>query len=95
MLVMSLGYITFASRTGLVEGLEKVTAIRYCARMRFLINLLPFLNAATSPRALSVLATDMEGQLWPQGFSFKEKAHYSVMKAGGAVASMTTLFLEE
>ncbi len=95
MLIMSAGYITFASRTESDEGLDKVTSIRYYARMRFLVNLLPLLNAAPSPRVLSVLAPGREDQLWPEDFALKEKGHYSPMKATGAAISMTTLFLEE
>ena len=95
MLIMSAGYITFASRIESAEGLDKVTCIRYYARMRFLVQLLPLLNAAPSPRVVSVLAAGMEGQLWPDDFALKEQGHYSLMKAGRAAASMTTLLLEE
>jgi NAD(P)-dependent dehydrogenase (short-subunit alcohol dehydrogenase family) len=95
LLIMSMGYVTFAARTESSEGLDKLTSIRYYARMRFLVNLLPLLNAAPSPRVVSVLAAGREGQLWPEDFALRETGHYSVVKAAGAAASMTTLFFEE
>lgn len=95
MLVMSAGYLTLGARDESSEGLDKVTSIRYYARMRFLLNLLALLNAAPSPRVVSVLAADQEGQLYPEDFALKEEAHYSVMKAARAAASMNTLFFEE
>lgn len=94
-LIMSVGYLTFASRTESAEGLDKVTSVRYYARMRFLLNLLPLLNAAPSARVVSVFAAGYEGPLWPEDFALKEKEHYSVANAATAAASMTTLFFEE
>lgn len=95
MLVMTMGYVTFAARTESVERLDKLTSIRYYARMRFLINLFPLLNAAPAARVVSVAGAGLERELWPEDFALKEKDHYSVVKAAGAAASMTTLFLEE
>jgi NAD(P)-dependent dehydrogenase (short-subunit alcohol dehydrogenase family) len=95
MLVLSFGYVTFAGRTESAEGLDKLMSIGYYARMRFLLNLLPLLNAAPSPRVVSVLSAGMEGPLWPEDFALKGKGHYSVINVAGAIVSMTTLFLEE
>ena len=95
MLIMSVGYLTFASRTETVEGLDRITSVRYYARIRFLINLLPLLNAAPSARVVSILAAGMEGPLWPEDFALKKKEHYGFGKAAGAAASMNTLFFEE
>lgn len=95
LLLMSVGYFTFAGWTESAEGLDKLTVVRYYARMRFLLNLLPLLNAAPSSRVISVLGAGMEGQLWPEDFALKDRGHYSLMKAAGAAASMNTLFLEE
>jgi NAD(P)-dependent dehydrogenase (short-subunit alcohol dehydrogenase family) len=95
LLVMTAGFVTFAPRTETTEGLDQLISIRYYARMRFLVNLLPLLDAAPSARVVSVQAAGLEGQLWPEDFALKEKGHYSVAKASGAAASMTTLFFEE
>ena len=92
-LCLSPGYLTFASRSPSSEGLDKITSIRFYARMLFLVNLLPLLRASPSPRVISVLAGGQEGQLWPDDFPLEK--HYSIAKAAGASASMTTFFLEE
>jgi NAD(P)-dependent dehydrogenase (short-subunit alcohol dehydrogenase family) len=92
-LYLSPGYLSFSARNPSPEGLDKITSIRYYARMRFVINLLPLLRAAPSPRVISVLAGGKEGQLWSDDFLLE--SHYSVGIAAGASASMTTLFMEE
>ncbi len=92
-LCLSPGYLTFASRNPSSEGLDKITSIRYYARMLFLTNLLPLLRAAPSPRVISVLAGGSEGQLWSDDFTLEK--HYSIGNAAGASASMTTFFMEE
>jgi NAD(P)-dependent dehydrogenase (short-subunit alcohol dehydrogenase family) len=92
-LYLSPGYLSFSARNPSAEGLDKITAIRYYARMRFVVSLLPLLRAAPSPRVISVLAGGKEGQLWTDDFLLEK--HYSVGNAAGASASMTTLFMEE
>ncbi|OCK84609.1 NAD(P)-binding protein, partial [Lepidopterella palustris CBS 459.81] len=92
LLIMSPGYIS-AGREESSEELDKVTAIRFYSRMRFLVTLAPLLRASSSPRVITVLASGQEGQLWPDDFRLKD--HYSLINAGGASSSMTTLFLEE
>jgi hypothetical protein len=87
------GYLSFSARNPSTEGLDKITSIRYYARMRLVVNLLPLLCAAPSLRVISVLAGGKEGQLWPDDFLLGK--HYSIGNAAGASASMTTLFMEE
>ena len=91
-LALSPGYLTLSARNPSPEGLDKLTAIRYYARMRFVEALLPLLRAAPSPRVISVLAGGQEGTLWPDDLLLEK--HYSVVNAAGASASMTTLFME-
>jgi NAD(P)-dependent dehydrogenase (short-subunit alcohol dehydrogenase family) len=92
-LYLSPGYLSFSARNPSPEGLDKITSIRYYARMRFVVNLLPLLRSAPSPRVISVLAGGKEGELWSDDFLLEK--HYSVGIAAGASASMTTLFMEE
>jgi NAD(P)-dependent dehydrogenase (short-subunit alcohol dehydrogenase family) len=92
-LCLSPGYLSFSARNASPEGLDKITSIRYYARMRFVVKLLPLLRAAPSPRVVSVLAGGKEGPLWADDFLLER--HYSVGNAAGASASMTTLFMEE
>lgn len=96
LLVMSAGYITFAAREEHPsEGIDKITALRYYSRMAFLMGLAPALQAASRARVISVLAGGKEGQLWREDLLLREKGHYGVHIAGGAAASLTTLFFEE
>lgn len=76
-LIMTVGYVTFASQTESAEGLDKPPSIRYYARMRFLLHLPTLLNPAPSPRVISILEAGMEGQLWPEDFALKEKAAHA------------------
>jgi NAD(P)-dependent dehydrogenase (short-subunit alcohol dehydrogenase family) len=91
-LYLSPGYLSFSARNASPEGLDKITSIRYYARMRFVVNLLPLLRSAPAPRVISVLAGGKEGRLWADDFLLEK--HYSVGIAAGAGASMTTLFME-
>lgn len=94
-LFMSAGFLTFAGRNETTEGLDKITSIRYYARMRFLLNLLPLLEAAPSPRVVSVLAAGQEGTIFPDDMSLKDPKNYGVASAGGMAASYNTLFMEQ
>ena len=92
LLVMSPGYLSLR-RDESPEGLDRVQAIRFYARMRFVLTLLPLLRKAPAPRVVSVLAGGMEGRLFPDDLLLKD--HYSLPAAGDAASSMMTLFLEE
>lgn len=94
-LFMSAGFLTFAARDETTEGLDKITSIRYYARMRFLLNLLPLLEAAPSPRVVSVLAAGQEGTIFPDDMSLKDPKTYGIASAGGMAASYNTLFMEQ
>ncbi|KAH8768343.1 hypothetical protein F5883DRAFT_554416 [Diaporthe sp. PMI_573] len=94
-LFMSAGFLTFAARDETAEGLDKITSIRYYARMRFLLNLLPLLEAAPSPRVVSVLAAGQEGTIYPDDMSLKDPKNYGIASAGGMAASYNTLFMEQ
>lgn len=94
-LFMSAGFLTFAARDETVEGLDKITSIRYYARLRFLLTLLPLLEAAPSPRVVSVLAGGQEGTIYPDDMSLKDPKNYGVASAGGMAASYTTLLMEQ
>jgi NAD(P)-dependent dehydrogenase (short-subunit alcohol dehydrogenase family) len=94
-LYMSPGYLTLAARDETTEGLDKLTSIRYYARMRFVLNLLPLLNAAPSPRVVSTLAGGQEGKIFPDDMSLKDPKNYGVASAGNTAATFTTLFFEQ
>ena len=96
LLVMSPGYVTFAGRDEHpTEGIDKLTAVRYYSRMAFVMGLKDALQAAPAPRVVSVLAGGKEGVLWKEDLLLREAGHYGVGIAGGAAASMNSLFFEE
>ena len=92
LLIMSCGYISM-TRDESPEGLDRLTVVRFYARMRFLVTLAPLLRAAPSPRVVSVGGAGNEGKIWAE--DLKLEHHYSLVNAAGASATMGTLFLEE
>lgn len=92
LLIMSPGYIDFSHNVS-PEGLDRLTALRYYSRMRFLVTLAPLLRESPSPRVVSVLASGMEGRLF--GDDLLLEKNFSAMNAATAATTMTTLFLEE
>ncbi|KIW94019.1 uncharacterized protein Z519_05335 [Cladophialophora bantiana CBS 173.52] len=95
LLIMSPGYLSLSAAPDVSpEGLDRVTSIRYHARMRILLTLLPLLRAAPSPRVLSVLAGGREGALNLVDLGMTLPGTYGPFYAAGAAAAMTTLFFE-
>ncbi|ETN46723.1 uncharacterized protein HMPREF1541_00912 [Cyphellophora europaea CBS 101466] len=92
LLIMSPGYIDFSHQVS-PEGIDRLIAIRYYSRMRFLVSLAPLLRKSPSPRVVSVLAAGMEGKLFPDDLLLEK--NFSAMNAAAAATTMTTLFLEE
>lgn len=96
LLVTSQGFISFSSKPEYsTEGLDKVTAIRYHSRFRFIITLLPLLRKAPNPRVISVLASGQEGPLDLEDLGMTKPEKYGVLYAAGASSSLTTLAFEE
>ncbi|KAF2183872.1 hypothetical protein K469DRAFT_727823 [Zopfia rhizophila CBS 207.26] len=69
-LVISPGYISLNFDES-PEGLDRVQAIRYYPRMRFLVALAPLLRVSLSPRIVTILGAGKEGQLWPEYLAFE------------------------
>jgi NAD(P)-dependent dehydrogenase (short-subunit alcohol dehydrogenase family) len=92
LLIMSPGYISF-NREMSSEGVDRLTSIRYYARLRILTTLLPLLRAAPAPRVVSVLGSGQEGQLWPDDWTMEK--HWGLVNAAGTSASLMTFMFEE
>ncbi|KAF2436585.1 hypothetical protein EJ08DRAFT_555407, partial [Tothia fuscella] len=92
LLVMSPGYISLLREMS-PEGVDRLTAIRYYSRMRFLMTLLPLLRKSSNPRVVSVLGAGQEGQLWPEDWTMEK--HWGLANAAGASGSLKTLMLEQ
>ncbi|KAL4746646.1 hypothetical protein BDW72DRAFT_30835 [Aspergillus terricola var. indicus] len=76
-LVLTTGMMTYKGRDETNEGLDKKLSLHYYARMRFIANLLPQLNAAAnSPPPASAGA---KGERKPRGLA----SVVSVLEAGG------------
>ncbi|KAL6247039.1 hypothetical protein RBB50_006346 [Rhinocladiella similis] len=96
LLIESQGFFSFRSTPDFTpEGLDRVTAVRYHARMRVLVTLLPLLRRARSPRVLTILGAGTEGPLSLSDLAMTQPGTYSMSYAMGASASLSTLFLEE
>ncbi len=60
--------------------------------MRFIYDLLPLLNAAPSPHAVSVLAGGFEGKVYEDDLGLKN--NYGIINCVYQSSSMTTMFME-
>jgi NAD(P)-dependent dehydrogenase (short-subunit alcohol dehydrogenase family) len=63
LLFESVGFISFSGRQETAEGLEPSMTTRYYSRLRAAQGLLPLLNAAASPRVVSILAGGHEAKM--------------------------------
>lgn len=66
--------------------------LRYYSRMRFVENLLPALEAAKSPRVISILAGGQEMMIEEDNLDLRK--HFSFSASNGYPATMTTLAFE-
>ncbi|KAK1752007.1 hypothetical protein QBC47DRAFT_389445 [Echria macrotheca] len=100
-LYLSPGYLTFRARDTSPEDLDRVTALRFYSRMRFVLDLLSLLQRSTffgeggGGRVITVLGAGQEGTIYPSDLSLKEKGHTGAVRLGGVASTYTTLFLEE
>jgi len=75
------------------EGIDIPHALRYYSRLRFAYNLLPLLNASSSPRVVSILAGGKEIDI---NFDDLEcRNNFNGFRAAGNGATQTTLAFEE
>ncbi|EXJ87716.1 hypothetical protein A1O1_04641 [Capronia coronata CBS 617.96] len=96
LLVMTAGYLSMSSKPDWSpEGLERLMAIRFHARMAILLKLLPLLRRAPGPRVVNVLAAGEEGPLNLDDLAMTQPKTYGPLYAMAAAASMSTLFLEK
>lgn len=76
------------------EGFDKCQALRYHTRLRFAVNLLPLMREPFS-RIVSVLAGGQESDLNLDDLELRKPGSYSLLRAAGFVATMTTLAFEK
>ncbi|RFU26899.1 hypothetical protein B7463_g9453, partial [Scytalidium lignicola] len=92
-LFVSPGYITMGAKEETQEGIDTLHALRYYARLRFIYNLLPLLNASPSARVISILAAGKEKPL--DTTDLEVRHNYDAIKAAGVATTQMTLALEE
>ena len=75
------------------EGIDLSLAIRYYARLRFVSNLLPLLNASPAGRVVAILAGGLEAELDFNDLEMKN--NFDSFKAAANGATQTSLAFEE
>jgi NAD(P)-dependent dehydrogenase (short-subunit alcohol dehydrogenase family) len=94
LLFMTPGGLSLVGRRETSEGIDKLFALRYYARMRFTQNLLPLLEAAEPQpgRVVSVLGGGFEGNINADDLDLKH--NYSIVSCAMHSVSMTSLAME-
>ncbi|KAI4730320.1 NAD(P)-binding protein [Aureobasidium sp. EXF-10728] len=94
MLFMTPGGLSLVGRRETSEGIDKLFALRYYARMRFAQNLLPLLEAAEHQpgRVISVLGGGFEGNINADDLDLKH--NYNIVSCAMHSVTMTSLAME-
>ena len=74
------------------EGLDKLFALRYYSRMRFIQNLMPLLEQAEPARVVSVFGGGFEASIKKEDLDLKH--NYSVVSCALHSITMTSLAME-
>ena len=94
LLFESVGFISFSGRQETSEGLEPSMTTRYYSRLYAVQGLLPLLNAAASPRVVSILAGGQEGKLNEDDLDLRKPGNFSIVGSSVHSATMLTLSYE-
>ena len=94
LLFESVGFISFSGRQETAEGLEPSMTTRYYSRLHAAQGLLPLLNAAASPRVVSILAGGHEAKMNEEDLDLRKPGNYSIVGAAVHSATMLTLAYE-
>ncbi|QIW94608.1 hypothetical protein AMS68_000126 [Peltaster fructicola] len=92
LLFMTPGGISLTGRSETTEGIDKIFALRYYARMRFVQNLLHLLENTTPSRVVSILGGGFEGPMKTDDLDLKN--NFSVLNCALHSVTMTTLAME-
>jgi NAD(P)-dependent dehydrogenase (short-subunit alcohol dehydrogenase family) len=94
LLFMTPGGLSLVGRRETSEGIDKLFALRYYARMRFVQNLLPLLEAAEHQpgRVVSVLGGGFEGNIRADDLDLKH--NYNIVSCAMHSVTMTSLAME-
>ena len=94
LLFESVGFISLSGRQETVEGLDPSMTTRCYSRIWAVYGLLHLLNAAVSPRVVSILAGGQESKMNEEDLDLRKPGNYSVIAAAVHSATMLTLAFE-
>ena len=93
-LVLTQGMATLQGRTETAEGVDQKLALHYFGRVAFILNFLPLLRLAPSPRVLSVLSAGVHGAYAHVADDPELREHYSLKAAADAAGLYNDLELD-
>ena len=97
LLVQTQAQILFGSRKDTGEGLDQMMSLVYYSRIRFIVQLMPLLEAPNSPDGAHIVSIDaagMVGKLFRNDLSLLDPSHYSYINVKSHAAYMTTMAFE-
>ncbi|KAI1610533.1 hypothetical protein EDD37DRAFT_16836 [Exophiala viscosa] len=80
------------------EGLDKMMALMYYSRMRFVVNLLPPLlesKISSGAHIVSIYAAGSEDKLWTEDLSLRQPGHFDYNTARSHMVYMKSLFMDK
>lgn len=96
LLFLSAGYAPFGPRQETAEGVEIAQSLEYYSRVLFNLHLLPLLEAAETPRVVSVLAGGIERSTVDlDDLDLKKPGNFGGVKAQLQYTVMNTMALEK
>lgn len=98
LLVQTQAQILFGSRKDTGEGLDQMMSLVYYSRIRFVLQLMPLLEASSSPSGAHIVSIDaagMAGNLFRDDLSLLDPNHYSYVNVKSHAAYMTTMAFEK
>lgn len=91
---LSQGGLAPASHSMNAEGLNEYLALNFYSRTLFMHRMLPLLNAASSPRVVSVLSAGQEGEVALEDLGLRDPSRYAVFRAMKHTVMMTSLVMK-
>jgi NAD(P)-dependent dehydrogenase (short-subunit alcohol dehydrogenase family) len=95
LLVQTQAQILFGPRKDTGEGLDQMMSLVYYSRIRFIMQLMPLLEASDGAHIISIDAAGMAGKLFRDDLSLREPNHYSYVNVKSHAAYMTTVAFEQ
>ncbi|KAI0423785.1 hypothetical protein F5Y09DRAFT_326386 [Xylaria sp. FL1042] len=97
LLFLTTGYAPVGEREETAEGIEITQSLAYYSRMLFVLQLLPLLHEAESPRVISVLGGGLErlSSIILDDIDMKKPGNFGPMKGQTHYVALNTLFLDK